>query len=523
MLPDTTPRNAHAIAHPDAAVNGQLLPYRRLFAVLLACSLVALPGCVSMRGITPQATTVQANQLDLGNTVISAASIEWPNAAWWKDYHDAQLDALVTRTIADNPDLKAAQARIGLAQAYADSMHAQTLPTLSGDTTMTRERFTELQFIPAPWAGHTDWNNRATASLAYDLDLWGKQKGMWAAALDETHASAAEMQQVQLELVNAVVRSYIRLGFEYQLRDIAEEHVHEVEHRVAIARRALSAGLTTELGVTETEVPLPMARMKVQQIEARIALIQNQLAALSGQGPGAGEHIQRPVLHYDAAIGLPDQLPANLIGRRPDILASRWRIEASREYIASAKANFYPNINLLAFAGFQALGFGKLFTNAAAIAGVGPAISLPIFDGGRRRANLSAQTASYDMAVEHYNATVLKALESISNQLVLLNANAGEIKNAEEALATAEKAHALALRHYKAGLTNYEHVLATHEVVLTQREAMLQLEADKLDAHASLMLALGGGLNDEKASQAISDASRPHADTTKHARAGSTP
>lgn len=523
MLPDTILQNAHSITRPQAAAQGVHLPYKRLLAMLLACGLVALPGCISMRGITPQAATVQANQLELGDTVISAAKIEWPNIAWWREYHDAQLDALVSKTIADNPDLKAAQARIGLAQAYADSMHAQTLPTMSGDTTMTRERFTELQFIPAPWAGHTDWNNRATASLAYDLDLWGLKKGMWAAALDETHASAAEMQQVQLELVNAVVRSYLRLGFEYQLRDIAEEHVHEVEHRMAIARRALSAGLTTELAVTEAEVPLPMARMKVQQIEACIALIQHQLAALSGQGPGAGEHLQRPALHYDATIGLPDQLPANLIGRRPDILASRWRIEASREYIASAKADFYPNLNLLAFAGFQALGFGKLFTNAATIAGVGPAISLPIFDGGRRRANLSAQTASYDMAVEHYNATVLKALESISNQLVLLNANEREIRNAGESLAAAEKAHALALKHYKAGLTNYEHVLATHEVVLTQREAMVQLEADKLDAHAGLMLALGGGLNDEKAGQMISDAGRAHADATKKAGAGSTP
>ncbi|MCB4812035.1 efflux transporter outer membrane subunit [Methylovorus menthalis] len=516
MLPDTTPRNTNALAHPDAAVNGQHLPSRHLFSALLACSLAMLPGCISMRGIEPQAKPVQASQLDLGNTVMSAAKIEWPTAAWWQDYHDAQLDALVARTISDNPDLKAAQARIGLAQAYADSMHAQTLPTLSGDTTMTREKFTELQFIPSPSAGHTDWNNRAALTLAYDLDLWGRQKGIWAAALDETHVSAAEMQQVRLELVNAVVRSYIRLAFEFQLHGIAEEHVHEVEHRVAIVRRARAAGLATELAVAEAEVPLPVARMKVQQIEARIALIQNQLAALSGQASGGGEKIHRPAMHYDASIGLPDQLPANLIGRRPDILASRWRIEASREYIASAKASFYPNINLLAFAGFQALGFGRLFSNAATIAGVGPAISLPIFDGGRRRANLSAQTASYDIAVEHYNASVLKALENISNQLVLLNANEREMKNAEEAMATAEKAHALSLRHYQAGLTNYEHVLVTHEVVLMQRETMVQLEADKLDAHAGLMLALGGGLNDDKASQAISDA-------TKEGRAGSTP
>jgi len=196
---------------------------------------------------------------------------------------------------------------------------------------------------------------------------------------------------------------------------------------------------------------------------------------------------------------LPDKLPANLIGRRPDVLAYRWRVEAAQQNIEGAKAAFYPNINLVAFIGFQALGFGQLISNAAAIAGAGPAISLPIFDGGRRRGNLTAKTASYDIAVDSYNETLIKALQDVSDQLAVLQSNAKQRKETEKAQATALKAHALAESSYKAGLSNYLHVLVTHETILRQKEIIAHLQAARLDTYAGLMRALGGGTIDSQA------------------------
>jgi NodT family efflux transporter outer membrane factor (OMF) lipoprotein len=205
----------------------------------------------------------------------------------------------------------------------------------------------------------------------------------------------------------------------------------------------------------------------------------------------------------EANFGLPDQLPANLIGRRPDVLAYRWRAEAAQQGIEGAKAEFYPNINLLAFIGFQALGFGQLISTAASIAGVGPAISLPIFDGGRRRGNLSAKTASYDIAVENYNAIVLNALQDVSDQLVILQSNAKQRKEVELSLASAHRAHELATTSYRAGLSNYQHVLDTHSVVLRQQEIIAQLQAVRLGTYAGLMRALGGGTIDAAADTAV--------------------
>ena len=463
-----------------------------LFLVSL-CSL-ALSGCISFKDILPQTKAVDAAHLDTGAAIKQASHMEWPNDSWWTAYQDPQLNDWVARCLHSNPDLKKAQARISLSNAFAEQMHAATLPSLAGKASTGRERFTELSFIPPPWAGRFNWNNQATLNLSYDLDLWQQKKSLWLAALDESKVSTAEMQQVKIELTTALIRSYVRLAAEYQLRDIAETALQDLSHEISITRRALKAGLGTQLELSTLETRLPAAQNRIEQRTLQITLLQHQIAALAGEGPGAGEQIQRPKISLTFQIGLPETLPANLVGRRPDIMAARWRVEASDLYIQSAKADFYPNINLLSFAGFQALAFSQLFSSAGFVGGFGPALSLPIFDGGKRRANLTAQTAAYDMAVEAYNATVLQALEGISGQLATLISNARETQNTQQALQQAEQAYQLANRHYRAGLSNYQESLHTHALLLQQQELLLLQEATRQDTYAHLMLALGGGV-----------------------------
>lgn len=482
--------------------------YRHVLALAYGTT-IFLSGCVSMSGIHPQAQLKEGNTLEAGKTIASAAPIAWPHEDWWKAYHDPQLDALIAAALKDSPTLHMAQARTALAKSYAESAHAETLPNVGGDASFTRERFTALQFIPPPWAGSSDWNNMATVSMAYDLDLWGRQEHLWKGSVSESRAAEAEAQQVKLELVTAIVRTYVQLSMEYALHDVAEARQAQIEKRVSIARRGLAAGLGTGLEVSEIEAFLPLEKAQIYAIDGRVALLKNQLAALSGQGPGAGDRIVRPAIALDAPVGLPDQLPANLIGRRPDVLAHRWHVEASMQNIESAKAAFYPNINLLAFVGFQALGFGQLISNAAAIGGVGPAISLPIFDGGRRRSNLSAKTAGYDIAVENYNGVVVHALQDVSDQLAILGTNAKQQAEVERSLALAQKTHDLAQESYRAGIDNYQHVLNTQTAVLKQRETLAQLQAVRLEGHAELMRALGGGAMDELIQSAAAENGKP--------------
>lgn len=464
-----------------------------------------LNGCVSSKGIVPASQPLAQEKLALGKTIVDAPVIAWPTEHWWQAYQDTQLDQLVEKTLHDHPDLKKATARIALTTAMAEQAQAATLPNVGGKVSSSRERFTELSFIPKPWAGRFNWNNQATVDMSYNLDLWKQQKSAWLAALDETHVSEAEMQQVKLELTAAMVKSYIRLAAEYQWRDLAEEELDDLHHEIAIARKALAGGLNTQLNLSRLEAKLPAAQNKLAQIALHLTVLKNQIAGLCGEGPGAGEGIVRPSLHLSASIGLPDHLPANLVGHRPDIVSARWRVEASHKHIQSAKAAFYPNINLLGYIGFQALTFSGLFSSAGFVGNLGPAMSLPIFDGGKRRANLSAETALYDMAVEDYNATILKALESISNQLSILNTVATELDNTQQALEKTEQTHRLALKNYRAGLSNLVESLQTNELVLQQKSVLVEQEAVRLQSYAALMLALGGGVIDDA-----------HADQTIH-------
>jgi NodT family efflux transporter outer membrane factor (OMF) lipoprotein len=186
-------------------------------------------------------------------------------------------------------------------------------------------------------------------------------------------------------------------------------------------------------------------------------------------------------------------VPAELLGRRPDLTAERWRVEAASKDIASAKAEFYPNVNLAAFIGLQGLGGGGLLTAASRMLGAGPAVTLPIFDAGRLRGNLAAKDADYDIAVEQYNQTLADAMREVVDQLASFRSLDEQKRQQAAAVATAQEAYDLALLRYREGLGNYLQVLAAEQALLAQESLDADLRARDLSLAISLFRALGGG------------------------------
>ncbi|GGC74353.1 efflux transporter outer membrane subunit [Undibacterium terreum] len=484
-----------------------------LFATLALLALLALSGCADMKGISPQSKMTDGNTLSAGSAIQGASlDAHWPKAAWWQAYGDTQLDGLVQQAISGSPTLKIARARVELARSLAGVARAKTLPSVGAKAESTRELFTGQGLVPPPLAGNWEWYNEIAVKAEYDLDLWEKDRSALEAALDTIHASAAEARSAQLQLETSVVRSYLQLALQYQLRDVANASLQQQEAIANIARRRLRAGLGTQLEVSQAETSLPVARSNIEQLDEAISLARNQIAALSGQGPGAGDAIQRPNLlpgsrnnaSAQLPISLPDYVPANLIGRRPDVVAQRWRVEAAGKNIEVAKAGFYPDINISAFLGFQSLGFAGFLSSNAAARGIAPAISLPIFEGGRLRSQLGAQTANYDAAVESYNNTLVLALQAVADQIVKLKSSEKQKAEIEKALALAQRTYDLAQRSYHSGISEYLTVLNTQTVLLQQQQRMEQINTAYLDAWAQLMQALGGGL-EEKPAPAIAD------------------
>jgi NodT family efflux transporter outer membrane factor (OMF) lipoprotein len=228
-------------------------------------------------------------------------------------------------------------------------------------------------------------------------------------------------------------------------------------------------------------------------IDGQIAHARNEIAALMGEGPDRGRSIADPTSPQLAPLSLPPTLAADLIGRRPDIVAARARAEAASQRINVARADFYPNINLSALVGVQSLGLNLLTQGDSRYGTVGPAVSLPIFEGGRLEGQFRGAHAEYEEAVATYNQTLVNALRDVANALADRRALDAQISEAHSALSSAEQSYSVARQRYDAGLSTYIDVLTVENSLVAQRRNVADLEAQAFSVDVELARALGGG------------------------------
>jgi NodT family efflux transporter outer membrane factor (OMF) lipoprotein len=458
-----------------------------------------LAACASPEGLHPTARKLDAASLQAGESLgpASLSAAAWPTQEWWRRYGDPQLDALVAEALAHSPSLRLAQARIRQAAAFAGAAQAAAGPQLGASVRSNRQEFSEHGTTPPPVAGTWKWVNEASLNFSYEFDFWGKHEAAIEAAVGRTRAAEVDGHAARLVLVTGILRSYVRLQQAWQQRDIAEATLKQREHVLALTRQRVAARIDSALELKQAESQLPAARVQIAQLNEAIALARTELAALAGQGPDRGLALERPRLRENRASLLPSALPAELIGRRPDVVAQRWRAEAADKEIEVARGQFYPNISLTALLGAQRLGFADWMTAGSRIAGIGPAVSLPIFDAGRLRSGLAARNAEYDIAVEQYNATVVDAVRDVVSQLVSLRWLEEQRVQQGEALATTTQARELALQRYRAGIGNYLQVLAAESQLLATQRLALDLDMRAIELDASLARALGGGLPEQ--------------------------
>ncbi|CAM3857134.1 Fusaric acid resistance protein FusA [Pseudomonas reidholzensis] len=471
----------------------------RALKALSACALsLTLSGCIGTWGIAPQSETLHANTLTPDHAIREAAGdARWPDQQWWHAYGDAQLDRWVALALAGSPSLAMAAARVREAKAMAGVLESAEQLQVNGQATLKRHNWPEDQFYgPGALSGANTWDNNAALGLSYALDLWGRERNASEQAVDLAHMSVAEARQAQLELENNLVKVYIQLALHFAQRDIVKAELEQQAQIVSLAKRRLDGGIGTHFEVSQAEAPLPETHRQLDALDEEIALARNQLAALAGKGPGEGAQLQRPTLTLGAPLTLPSALPAELVGQRPDVVASRWQVAAQARGIDVAHAGFFPNVDLVGGLGFMATGGGALefLTGRKFNYNVGPAMSLPIFDGGRLRAQLGVASAGYDVAVARYNQTVVGALKHISDQLIRRESMQQQAHFAAESVAAAQKTYDIALVAFQRGLTDYLNVLNAQTLLFRQQQVQQQVQAARLTAHAELVTALGGGL-----------------------------
>lgn len=432
--------------------------------------------------------------------LVVSGNAGWPDLARdgtaWSAWRDPVLDGLVAGALERQPSLQVVRLRVQQAQAAADVAGAARGPQVNAGLDLTEQRFTENGPYPRPLAGSWKWNNSAQVGASWEWDLFGRQQAAVAAAIGQQRAAAAEAQAAALLLSAQLASAYVSLARALELRRIAEAALAERGQVLALVRQRVGAGLDNTVDLRQAEGTVAQTRVDLAAADEQIARARHALAELSGQPPDALDALA-PALAPLRAQALPAGLPADLVGRRADVVAQRWRVEAATQDVAVARAQFYPNINLVAFAGLASLGLDRFIEAGSRQFGVGPAIRLPLFDGGRLRANLGAKAAEADVAVETYNATLLRALREVADEVTSLKSLEDQQREQAAALAAAEAAFDLATQRYRAGLGNFLVVLTAEGSVLAQRRGAADLKARHLLAEVALSRALGGGLQAE--------------------------
>ncbi|WP_394778370.1 efflux transporter outer membrane subunit [Undibacterium sp.] len=484
--------------------------------LLLSLAIAAmLPGCASFADLgSNQHIAIPKSTQD--TTSLPAEHGHWPAADWAAQFGDPQLSALIAEALKQSPTLAQASARVAAAAAFTETARANTQAKVSGDYTLSRQQYSSSALVPPPYAGSWQTENKAVVSASYELDVWGKNSSALQSSISKLRASEAEQEKVKLTLSAAIARSYNELARLYALRDLAGTELEQRQQLRLLTDKRAASGLDTEVEQQGTRKNLASSQASLTALDGQILDVRYQLAALLGAAPDRGLQIARPSMGAGDTVALPDNLPADLVSRRPDIVVARWNVDASTRDIKVAKADFYPDINLTAAIGLDAFGFGRFLNAASRTVSAAPAVHLPIFDGGALRAQLKGRYADFDYAVANYNQTLVSALSEVAVQLAKVRSTDAQLADAQAASNAATRTYQLTGIQYKAGLTTQLNVVQARINALASEQNVTGLRMNRRDQQIALAAALGGGFvdasgsvsNNATASQA---ASRPAA------------
>jgi len=466
-----------------------------LVSVLASVACAALPEARSELKPKPVSAYATAQSLPAGTLGAGeAVAADWPSDHWWRGWRDPALDALVEEALVGSPTLAMAIARVDKAQADAQIAGAADYPSLSVEAEITRQRqsanyITPPAFTPRPWRSYP----QATLNLSWDLDFWGRNRAALAAATSQAEAARADLAQARLVLSASLASSWAEFARLWARHDIAAAAFEVRAKTVDLMTLRQKQGLETLAAVRRAESRAAAARGDLAALDEFLALQRNAIAALLGAGPDRGLSLPRPHMDLAQAPGLPPDLALGLLGRRPDVIAARLRVEAAESQTESRTAAFYPDVKLSGFLGNQSLGIASFSRSDSRIGSIGPALTLPLFEGGLLRGQLRGAQAERDEAVADYDQTLTTALRDVADVAAQEKALGDRLSSAQAANSAAEEAWSLQRQRYEGRLASALEVLTAEDDMLSSRAGLADLQSRAFTLDAALSKALGGG------------------------------
>lgn len=448
-------------------------------------ALIGLGGCSLAPAYAPPVTVAAAPAYrEAGPWTPAAPADAEARGPWWRLFGDPALDALEQRLEAGSPQLAAALARYDQAAALARRARADRWPSATATASVERERDHD-----AP-RGRRDTTG-LDATAVYELDLWGRVRNLVAAGRAEAQASAADLASVRLSLQAHLADTYFQLrGLDAQI-SVLTQTADAYEKALALTERRFRGGASSAVDVGRARTQLAATQAQYEQALADRALLEHAIAALLGES--ASSFTIAAVADVIQPPRVPVSAPSGLLQRRPDVAAAERRVAAANARIGVARAAAFPSLTLAATGGFQSTG-GDLLSASNRQWALGPvALSLPLLDGGARRADVAGSRAAFEEQAALYRQTVLDAFREVEDQMALANRLAAAEARQTEAVDAAVRTNALATTRYREGAANYLEVVTAQTAELDARRAALDIRARRLTAGVDLVRALGGG------------------------------
>src|SRR5471032_375767 len=478
-------------------MNAYFLSKKRVFhCVALMQIITTLTGCAYIHS---EQTPVKKTDVATLSVIQIPNGGVWPATNWWQQYHDPQLNQLVSQALADSPTIAVVEQRVALAKAQTDSVRAGTGPDLSFGADVERQKMSGEGVmgpfaIDDPAAGTTGpWYTNGTFGLqgSYELDLWGKDRDRIQAALGMVQAKQAELAESRLLVSSAVTELYWDMQTVMALQDILQQMRQQEALIVRTDEQLHANGISSSFDDTVSKVSLAKLDQRIDANQGELRALEATMGAMLGL-----KHrlpALKPVALPDASAPLPPTLDYQLLARRPDLQAAHWVIESSLSQTDAARAAFYPSVNLMGFLQYDALHLSDLFRSSAQQMGAIAGFTLPIFDSGRLNANLAVMQSNSNLAVTAYNKAVIGAVTDVVKNANKIQTLAQQSAHQQQVVEGEEHILSLAQRRFDAGLASGNLVSKARIPVFEEHANRLILKNKAINADISLITSLGGG------------------------------
>jgi NodT family efflux transporter outer membrane factor (OMF) lipoprotein len=463
---------------------------------VLAC-LAFASGCAVGPNYHPPQVNAPAQWTSLlaGGETNSPATL----AGWWKNFNDANLDALMTLAVRSNLDLRLAEARVREARAERDVAIGGLWPSVDGSASYSRNRYGANEFPPLTSFGiPLDYNlYNAGFDAAWELDVFGGTRRAVEAANAQIGAAEYGRRDVLVSLLAEVARNYIEARGYQQRLAIARQNIRVQQEIVDLTRNRYQNGLSSDLDVQQATALLTTTEAQVPSLEAGFQHSVHHLAVLLGQPPGAfldEMSVERPIPAAPPTV--PAGLPSDLLQRRPDVQRAERQLAAATARIGVSTADLFPKFSLTGVAGLESESAGNWFDYASRYWTAGPTVQWNLFEAGRIRANIRVQNARQEQALDFYEKTVLTALEDAENALTAYAKEQVRRESLSRAALADQQALEMSNQLYRSGLADFLRVLDSERSLYAAQDALVQSDQTISLDLVQLYKALGGGWQD---------------------------